>query len=258
MIPERLVPGTPEWDLYLVEHKQRYEFFAQRCRGLRILDAACGVGYGSQILARAGAAEVVGLDLDEGAIQYAEAHFAHPCVRFKKADVQRLGELGSPFDAVISFETIEHLAEPAVFVRNVRNVLKSGGLFVCSTPNKEFADKGGEPNPYHVSEMTFAEFLTLIETEFRVEEKYHQSHSKAYVRHMALLREFESLHKRIRFSKLLSFENRLRKLLGRPSWKDGTLPQALWKAAPDDYLIEALEAPAVHCLTYILVGRVHF
>jgi 2-polyprenyl-3-methyl-5-hydroxy-6-metoxy-1,4-benzoquinol methylase len=255
MIPERLVPGTPEWDVYFVEHKQRYDFFANRCRGLRVLDAACGVGYGSQILAKAGAAEVVGVDISEEAIRYARTHFAHPCARFIKADLQCLDELDLSVDAVISFETIEHLFDPEKFVSGVHKALKPGGFFVCSTPNKDFGGKGSTANPYHVSELTFTEFLALCEKYLRVEERYHQSHSQSYLRHQALLREFESLQKRVRFSKLLSFENRARKLLGRRTWEDAPLSHKLWQAVPGDYAIEALEQPGSNCLSYIFAGR---
>ena len=64
-VPERLVPGTLAWDLYEVEHRQRYEFFSPQCRGLKVLDAACGVGYGTQILREQGAVFVAGIDLQQ-------------------------------------------------------------------------------------------------------------------------------------------------------------------------------------------------
>jgi hypothetical protein len=96
--------------------------------------------------------------------------------------------------------------------------------------------------------------LALCEKYFRVEEKYHQSHSQSYLRHQALLREFESLQKRVRFSKLLSFENRVRKLLGRRSWDGAPLSHKLWQAVPGDFVIEALDTPDNSQLAYILVG----
>src|SRR5258708_30443469 len=67
-VPERLVPGTLAWDLYQVEHKQRYEWALDYCQGKRVLDVACGTAYGSTILAQSGAAHVVGVDMSAEAI----------------------------------------------------------------------------------------------------------------------------------------------------------------------------------------------
>ena len=70
MIPERLMPNTSEWDMYIAEHRQRYEFAAEYCVNAHVLDAACGVGYGSDLLHRKGAFNVLGVDLSSEAIQY--------------------------------------------------------------------------------------------------------------------------------------------------------------------------------------------
>src|SRR5262249_61229958 len=100
---ERIVPGTLEWDLFYLEHSQRYEFFAPICTGKRVLDAACGVGYGSRIIAGHGAAQVCGVDLSREAIDYATMHFSHPAIRYVVADCTRLETLQTQFDVVISF-----------------------------------------------------------------------------------------------------------------------------------------------------------
>src|SRR5258706_8276766 len=67
-VPERLVPGTLAWDLYQVEHKQRYQWALKYCLGKRVLDVACGTAYGSAILAQSGAAHVVGVDISVDAV----------------------------------------------------------------------------------------------------------------------------------------------------------------------------------------------
>src|SRR5271169_120805 len=90
MIPERLVPGTVEWEVLEAEHRQRYEYFADRCKGLRVLDVACGVGYGSQWLAQRGAASVTGVDISAEAIECARKQFAHPNVEFLTGDATSL------------------------------------------------------------------------------------------------------------------------------------------------------------------------
>ena len=82
MIPERLVPGTQEWEQFHCEHEQRYQFFADRYADLDVLDAACGIGYGSAIIARAGAKSVTGIDIAPEAVSYAQEHYARSNTEF--------------------------------------------------------------------------------------------------------------------------------------------------------------------------------
>ncbi len=256
MIPERLVPGTQEWEQFHCEHEQRYQFFADRCRGLDVLDAACGIGYGSAILARAGARSVTGIDIAPEAISYAQEHYARRGVEFVNTSAERLAYLGQTFDAAVSFETIEHLEDPAGFIREVRAVLRPGGLFICSTPNRDFAGKPADHiNPYHLSELSLDEFDSAFQQHFRLEEKYHQSHSDAYRRHMQLLGEFGRYAKAVRFSKFLAFENRVRKWFGKEQWQPPAPAPGLSRAVPGDYVIEPFDRPSASHLTYILAGR---
>jgi 2-polyprenyl-3-methyl-5-hydroxy-6-metoxy-1,4-benzoquinol methylase len=255
-IPERLVPGTLEWDLYHHEHEQRYRFFAERYVGLDVLDAACGVGYGSAIIARCGAKSVTGIDIDAATVAYATQHFSRPATTFRTAGAEALTQLGRDFDLVVSFETIEHLRDPRQFLGQVRQVLRPGGRFVCSTPNRDFAGKEAKnANPYHLSEMSFAEFASAFQEHFTLEEKYHQSHSEAYRRHVQLVQELDRVAKAVRFSKLLALENRLRRWLGKDQWRVHVPSADLTRAVPGDYVIEPLEEPRETHLTFILVGR---
>jgi len=111
-------------------HKFRYEFAKQRASG-KILDAACGAGYGSAILSDVG--EVTGVDIEHAAIEWAEMHFPGPT--YIKADITNEPFTGE-FDYIASFETLEHLKEPEKMLRWFRKILK-GRLFV-SSPNEEF------------------------------------------------------------------------------------------------------------------------
>jgi SAM-dependent methyltransferase len=254
-IPERIVPGTLPWDIYEYEHKQRYSFFAARCRGLAVLDAACGVGYGSAMLAKAGAQSAVGADISKEAIDYARRHFAQPNLRFVHCDVEKLALPAHSFDAVISFETIEHLKHPRVFMEQVWSVLRPNGLFICSTPNRDFFDRGAAQNPHHLNEMSFDQFAAVFGERFDIEEQYYQSHSEAYRRHIQLLRELGHLTKSVRFSMLLRLENLMRRSTGRDTWMSPPLSPELSRAVPGDYVIEPLERPLDNHLTFILVGR---
>src|SRR5947207_60969 len=137
---ERIVPGTPEWTAYYANHIQRYAFAADmltRESIAKVLDVACGVGYGAHYFATGGIGEIVAVDNDSSALECARKHFSHPAIRYLQDDCHTLIQTtqhGS-FDAVVSFETIEHLKRPAEFLRACRACLRKSGLFIISTPN---------------------------------------------------------------------------------------------------------------------------
>jgi SAM-dependent methyltransferase len=143
------------------QHVARYRWAAARAAGLRILDAACGTGYGSRILSRAGARLVVSVDLSE------EASGAV----FVRADATRLPAGSGSFDLYVSFETLEHVEDDRALLTEARRVLAPGGTFLCSTPNRDFLSPGltlhDRPrNPYHVREYSIAEFEALLGSVF--------------------------------------------------------------------------------------------
>src|ERR1041385_1219530 len=178
-VPERLVPGSEAWRLYEVEHRQRYQWAAQYCAGRRVLDVACGVGYGSEILRQAGATIVIGVDL---AFEAFPTNGPGAQALFTNADAGRLPFGDGTFDVVVSFETIEHVPQPELLLQEIRRVLKRDGICIYSSPNREFQPFAGtrEPNPFHVSEMSFAEFDHLFTKYFLVTERFSQTHSESY------------------------------------------------------------------------------
>lgn len=107
-------------------HLERYFFAAKRVSGI-VLDAACGCGYGSKIMHDSGSF-VTGIDLEREAIDYARSNYPGP--EYILADVTKYS---GEYDWVVSFETIEHLKEPELALRNFR---KSKRLIV-STPNQD-------------------------------------------------------------------------------------------------------------------------
>ena len=253
-VPERLIPGTLAWDLYSVEHRQRYEWASKYCQNSTVLDVACGVGYGSEILSRNGAKRVVGVDISYDSLQRTNGN---PAI-FAAGDVSMLPLGNDTFDVVVSFETIEHVPNPEALLVEILRVLKPGGLCICSSPNRDFMPQSGqrEINPFHISEMSYGEFRTLFEKHFEVSEQFSQTHSPAYLRHLELLREIDARLKPIRFSRLMRWEKKLRNLLGKESWNglEG-LPAQVTRAVPGDYVIEPLEQATSNLLTLILVGR---
>ncbi|MBI3001446.1 MAG: class I SAM-dependent methyltransferase [Deltaproteobacteria bacterium] len=166
---ERLVPNLVASDspLYL-EHVSRYSlasrYVAER---MRILDVACGCGYGTCQLAASGA-QLVGVDIAPDAIAYAHEHYPRSNVRYAVMDCLALGFPDQTFDCCVSFETLEHINDHDQFLKEISRVLKSGGRFIVSTPNSPVYNAAIEaPNPYHVRELTVAEFVNALWKHFR-------------------------------------------------------------------------------------------
>ena len=163
---ERLVPGKVDLELE-VEHVNRYVFARDLVKNKKVLDVACGAGYGTVLLAES-AAEVFGVDISEEAVLYAKENYSAKNVNFIAADVEKLPFENDFFDVVVSFETIEHVDEKKQekFLSEVKRTLKRDGIFVISTPNKEIYKNRGE-NHFHVSEFTFDEFKKVLESNFK-------------------------------------------------------------------------------------------
>jgi SAM-dependent methyltransferase len=167
---ERMVPEEAHARIFW-EHIGRYRFAKDFVRGRRVLDVACGEGYGAAALARAGATSVVGVDLSPEVCEHA---------RLKYGLVARPGDaLAIPLpdravDLVTSFETIEHVDDPARFVRECARVLDPPGTLIISTPNRPVYSPEPTQNPYHRKELDEREFLDLLRAEFRAVRLYTQ------------------------------------------------------------------------------------
>ena len=144
-----------------------------------VLDAACGLGYGSAILGQsAPAVKVVGIDTGDFAIPYAEQNFCPylPNISFRKGDVCDLSAfVDASVELVVSFETVEHLREPALFLKEVRRALKPGGRFICSVPNLWVDESGKDPNPWHFHVFDFPKLAALCADYFDLRDVYRQT-----------------------------------------------------------------------------------
>lgn len=152
--------------LYLM-HLRAYSEAARLSAGLRVLDIGCNAGYGCGILSEF-AADVVGVDVSEMAIQRAGQMVHKPNVSFLCVNGDVLPFEANEFDMVTAFQLIEHLPAPAHFLADVWRVLKPGGRFLLTTPNASIRlDPGMKPwNEFHVHEYVAAELAALLGTRF--------------------------------------------------------------------------------------------
>jgi SAM-dependent methyltransferase len=185
MVDERIVPGTAVWDTSWPDHIQRYRFALRYVAdGANVLDAGCGVGYGSAEIADSRSARVVAVDIADEALVVARRHFDRPCIAWCRDDCESLTAAAAhaPFDVVINFENIEHLARPEKFVSNAASLLRPDGLLLTSTPNRLLLNRlrGVPPeapsaNRYHLNEFSEAEFRTLLSRYFQHVDIWFQS-----------------------------------------------------------------------------------
>ena len=158
---ERLVPEEQHGELVHAEHLVRYLVAAQLAPSRRVLDAACGEGYGTALLAAAGARSATGVDVDERTVAHARSRY--PAAEFETADIRDLPFGDASFDLVACFETIEHVPEPDGVLVELRRVLAHDGLLLVSTPNKhEYLVE----NEFHEREFFHEEFVALLEAHF--------------------------------------------------------------------------------------------
>jgi 2-polyprenyl-3-methyl-5-hydroxy-6-metoxy-1,4-benzoquinol methylase len=163
---ERVIPEKMKiTNELLIEHLARYHFAAHYAYG-RVLDFASGAGYGSHIIAKKckeKVSEVIGVDNDKQAVEYARKTYYHPLATYDMKDVTdpALPEDLGQFDTIISFETIEHIHNEQQFLTNIHALLKRGGTLILSTP---FGKGRGEPcgSPFHVHQLTMDEFKELF------------------------------------------------------------------------------------------------
>jgi SAM-dependent methyltransferase len=159
---ERYVPELHRGSLIAADHHARYEWVAPLAAGKDVLDAGCGVGWGSARLADAGARSVVGVDLDELSLENARQRSDQ--ATFVRGDLLSLPFEDGSFDLVVSFETIEHVQQPDRAIDELRRVLRDGGLVAVSTPNRGVYPEG---NPFHLHELTSQELEQLLRARFR-------------------------------------------------------------------------------------------
>ena len=178
-----------------------YERIAERCRGLDVVDMACGEGYGTAVLARR-ARRVTGVDANPEAHEHARLKYTRPGVRFLRDMVETYS---APCDAVVFLQTIEHVQDPKAVLDHFRRMLRPGGTVYVSTPNLlTLAPPGAEKsgNPWHIREYRAHEFRELCRQSFDHVELLGVFHARKLKAHeLALTLGWDELHKKLGITK---------------------------------------------------------
>jgi SAM-dependent methyltransferase len=225
---ERTLPDVPAENYWFRRHLAVYEWIATRVHGMRVIDMACGEGYGSDVLARAGT-EVVGVDANPEAHEHARLRYRRSNLRFERDLVETYA---TPADAVVFLQTIEHLQDPVAVLEHFRSLIagpgtetgeaarsagvagavgaagaaaRSAAIVFVSTPNVLTLAPAGAPrsdNPWHVHEYRSAEFEELCRGTFSSVALYGLFHARKLRLHeLALRAGWDSIHPRLRLTR---------------------------------------------------------
>lgn len=168
IIPETLDTGPGPNSDDENQHLARYRFAEEFVEGSTVLDIACGTGYGSYLMARAGAAKVIGMDIPEEAISSCCTSFKHPNLQFSVGSATELRERVDRIQVVVSFETIEHIDKPRLFLQELTEIMSFDGTLLISTPNRSGPSPFERPtNRFHLMEWNDKEFLGILSVFFR-------------------------------------------------------------------------------------------
>jgi len=148
------------------EHIHRYAFAGELARGKRVLDAACGEGYGAAQLAHT-AQSVKAIDISDEAISHAQRRYRAENLEFRVADCCKLPFRDDEFECIVSFETLEHLEDQAGLLKEFRRVLAPDGFLLISSPDKAvYTDRYHSENEFHVRELYQGELEELLAVQF--------------------------------------------------------------------------------------------
>jgi 2-polyprenyl-3-methyl-5-hydroxy-6-metoxy-1,4-benzoquinol methylase len=199
---ERTLPDVPEENYWFRRHLVVYEWVARQVAGLRVVDMACGEGYGADVLARR-AASVVGVDANPEAHEHARLRYTAPNLRFERGMVETFA---APCDAIVFLQTIEHVRDPGAVLDHFAGLLAPGGAVFVSTPNvltlaPPGADRSG--NPWHLREYRPEEFRGLCARHFPEVELHGLFHARKLAAHQLAIERlgWDAIHARLRVTR---------------------------------------------------------
>jgi 2-polyprenyl-3-methyl-5-hydroxy-6-metoxy-1,4-benzoquinol methylase len=198
---ERTLPDVPAENYWYRRHEAAYEWIAERIMGRRVVDLACGEGYGTRVLART-ARSVVGVDANPEAFEHARAKYTTRTTRFERGLIDTWeGDV----DCVVFLQTIEHVEDPDATLAHILDLVGETGIAFISTPNVlTLAAEGAEKsdNPWHVREYRAQEFRELCERHFGTVDVYGLFHARKLALHaLALKLGWDRVHRALRITK---------------------------------------------------------
>ena len=221
---ERTLPDVPEENYWYRRHVAVYEWIAARCEGQRVVDLACGEGYGSDLLAEH-AAEVVGVDANPEAFEHARLRYRRDNLRFERGLIEEFSE---PQDAIVFLQTIEHVERPGELLKRLAQLAP---VAYVSTPNRlTLAPPGAakSDNPWHLREYTISEYRELLEPCFSRVDVLGLFHARKLRAHeLALRLGWDRVHPALRLTK--PFYSRFVPAIAASDFalRDGDLDRAL-------------------------------
>ena len=198
---ERTLPDVPEENYWFQRHLVVYEWIAARAHGRRVVDLACGEGYGSAVLGRT-AASVVGVDANPEAFEHAQLKYTSETVRFERTMIELWR---GDADCVVFLQTIEHVQDAGAVLDAIREQIGPDGVAYVSTPNvltlaPEGAERSG--NPWHVHEYRPEEFRALCERHFSRVDLLGLFHARRLLAHQWAIEHagWDSIHRALGFT----------------------------------------------------------
>lgn len=144
-------------------HVARYMIAKEFVKNKKVLDIACGEGYGSFLLSQWGASKVTGVDISTDAIQNAQTNFSHTGIEFICSNAEDI-VFEEKYDVIISLETIEHVNDESQYLNVLKNALTDDGILIVSCPNDHWYYNENESNEYHLRKYTFDDFILASES----------------------------------------------------------------------------------------------
>jgi SAM-dependent methyltransferase len=195
---ERTLPDVPEENYWYRRHVAVYEWIAERCAGLRVVDLACGEGYGSNLLAGC-AAQVIGVDANPEAFEHARSRYQRPNLTFQRGLVE---DFDQEVDAVVFLQTIEHIHEPEKLAETIARIAP---VAYISTPNRlTLAPPGAEKsdNPWHLREYDAGQYRELLQPHFASVELLGLFHARKLRAHeLAIKAGWDRIHPALHITK---------------------------------------------------------
>jgi len=171
---ERIIPEQNKGASFFYDHILRYLFVQQIIKNKIVLDAGCGVGYGSFLLAEGGPKKIYALDKSKEAIDYGKIKYSHNRIEFHIDNVEKIKSVkAKSVDVATCFELIEHLKTADNLLRELKKTMKESAILVISTPNKKNYLEG---NPHHLHEYYPEELFTELKKYFKNVEFYYQAY----------------------------------------------------------------------------------